>query len=77
MMIENQDILSSSEGAKPSNRLKNRYKDILPCKFKKKQDYRSNGLFQMINIELFFNRIMILIISMHRILKYDPFLFLS
>jgi hypothetical protein len=33
MMIENQDILSSSEGAKPSNRLKNRYKDILPCKF--------------------------------------------
>jgi hypothetical protein len=33
MMIENQDILSASEGAKPSNRLKNRYKDILPCKF--------------------------------------------
>jgi protein tyrosine phosphatase len=33
MMIENQDVLSCSEGAKPSNRLKNRYKDVLPCKW--------------------------------------------
>jgi protein tyrosine phosphatase len=32
MMIENQDILACSAGAKPSNRLKNRYKDVLPCK---------------------------------------------
>ncbi len=32
-MIENQDISPCIEGAKSINRLKNRYKDILPCKF--------------------------------------------
>jgi hypothetical protein len=34
-MIENKDIYSSNEGAKPANRFKNRYKDVLPCKFTK------------------------------------------
>ncbi|UJR14089.1 hypothetical protein I4U23_001085 [Adineta vaga] len=29
-MIDNNDVLSCLEGAKPSNRLKNRYKDVLP-----------------------------------------------
>jgi len=33
-MIENKDNYPSNEGAKPSNRLKNRYKDVLPCKLK-------------------------------------------
>lgn len=39
-MIQSQDILSRNEGAKTINRLKNRYKDILPCKltFKIKQN---------------------------------------
>jgi hypothetical protein len=32
-MTENKDILLCSEGAKSINRLKNRYKDVLPCKF--------------------------------------------
>lgn len=31
-MIENQETLSCHEGAKAINRLKNRYKDVLPCK---------------------------------------------
>jgi hypothetical protein len=35
-MIENQDILSRNEGTKSINRLKNRYKDILPCKLNSK-----------------------------------------
>jgi len=35
-MIENQDVLSRNEGAKSINRLKNRYKDILPCKLNPK-----------------------------------------
>jgi hypothetical protein len=30
-MIENKDIYPSIEGGKPSNRQKNRYKDVLPC----------------------------------------------
>ncbi len=32
--MENKDNCPSTEGAKPNNRLKNRYKDVLPCKFK-------------------------------------------
>jgi hypothetical protein len=32
--MENKDNYPSNEGAKPSNRLKNRYKDVLPCKLK-------------------------------------------
>jgi hypothetical protein len=33
-MMENKETCPSIEGAKPTNRLKNRYKDVLPCKFK-------------------------------------------
>jgi hypothetical protein len=33
-MIENKDNYPSIEGGKPNNRQKNRYKDVLPCKFK-------------------------------------------
>ncbi len=38
-MIENKDVLCCSEGAKPINRLKNRYKDVLPCKLIYKENY--------------------------------------
>ncbi len=64
-MTENKDICPSIEGAKPINRLKNRYKDVLPCKFKSiNKIYLIENCvsFKMINIELFFNRITIQII---------------
>lgn len=32
--MDNKDNCLSIEGAKPHNRLKNRYKDVLPCKLK-------------------------------------------
>ncbi|CAF0829084.1 unnamed protein product [Adineta steineri] len=34
IMADTRDNCPSIEGAKPMNRLKNRYKDVLPCKFK-------------------------------------------
>ena len=32
MMVDNKEKYPSCEGAKSNNRLKNRYKDVLPCK---------------------------------------------
>lgn len=32
-MMEAKDKYPCIEGAKPNNRLKNRYKDVLPCEF--------------------------------------------
>jgi hypothetical protein len=69
-MMDTKENFPSDEGAKPINRLKNRYKDVLPCKLKfiiKKIDNRIS--FKMINIESYWNRINILIILMRLLSK--------
>jgi hypothetical protein len=37
-MMDTKENFPSDEGAKPINRLKNRYKDVLPCKLKLKKN---------------------------------------
>ncbi len=36
--MDTKENFPSDEGAKPINRLKNRYKDVLPCKLKLKKN---------------------------------------
>ena len=42
-MIDNKDRCSSEEGAKPANRLRNRYKDILPCECRRTKASRCDS----------------------------------
>lgn len=69
MMIEKKDIYPSIEGAKSINRMKNRYKDVLPCKFDRWIFVRERRqtMIQMINIVWYFNRVECRIISMPRL----------